>query len=64
MLRATIGFACRTLGLLLMLSGLAGVALAGVPPDDVPEIDPASAYSAIALLLGAALIARDKLRSL
>jgi hypothetical protein len=47
-----------------MLSGLAGVALAGVPPDDVPEIDPASAYSAIALLLGAALIARDKLRSL
>jgi hypothetical protein len=61
-LRATIGFASRTLGLMLMVSGLASIALGGIIETDVPEIDPASATSAIALLVGAALIARDKLR--
>jgi hypothetical protein len=46
------------LGLVLMLSGIGSVAAAQV----VPEIDPASAASAIALLAGAALMARDKFR--
>lgn len=60
MLRVTIRFASRVLGLLLILSGISGVASAGVV---VPEIDPASAASAIALLSGVALMARDKFRS-
>jgi hypothetical protein len=48
----------RIFGLLLVLSGLGGVAwgIAG------PELDPASASSAIALLVGAALLAHDKFR--
>ena len=56
MLRATIGFASRTLGLMLMVSGLASIALGGIIETEVPEIDPASATSAIALLVGAALM--------
>jgi len=50
----------RALGLLLLMSGMSGVALAQL---HVPEIDPVSASSAIALLAGAALMARDKFRS-
>jgi hypothetical protein len=49
-----------TLGLLLMLSGMSGVAMALA----VPEVDPASSTSALALLAGAAMLARDKFRRL
>jgi len=51
---------CRLLGLLLLVSGMSGVVLAQA--GNVPEIDPMSASSAIALLAGAALMARDKFR--
>jgi hypothetical protein len=47
---------------MLLITGLGHVAFGGIEPE-VPEIDPASASSAIALLVGAALIARDKFRS-
>jgi hypothetical protein len=62
MLRRTMCLACRTLGFMLLITGLGHVAFGGIEPE-VPEIDPASASSAIALLVGAALIARDKFRS-
>ena len=58
MSRSLLRFASRSLGLLLMLSGMSSVAFASA----VPEIDPASATSALALLAGAALLARDKFR--
>jgi hypothetical protein len=45
--------------LLLMLSGMSSLAMA-IPVG--PEVDPASATSALALLVGAALLARDKFR--
>jgi hypothetical protein len=47
----------RCLGLGLLVSGMSGIAFA-IPI--APEVDPASATSAIALLAGAALLARDK----
>jgi hypothetical protein len=56
--RSLLRFASRSLGLLLILSGMSSVAMAAV----VPEVDPASASSALALLVGAALLARDKFR--
>lgn len=59
MLRWLIMFASRAAGLMLVLTGFGAVALA-VPAG--PEIDPASASSAIALLVGVALLARDKFR--
>ena len=58
MLRSLVRFASRALGLLLVLSGFGGIALAVA----VPEINPASASSAVALLAGAALLAHDKFR--
>jgi uncharacterized protein (TIGR03382 family) len=48
----------RCLGLLLLVSGMATVAFGQV--GTTPEIDPASATSALALLTGAALLARDR----
>ena len=59
MLRSIIGFASRLGGLLLIFVGPATAAHAAVA---VPEIDPATASGAIALLAGAAMIARDKFR--
>lgn len=53
-------FATRSMGLLLILSGLGSVAMA--IPVPTPEVDPASATSALALLVGTALLARDKFR--
>lgn len=49
----------KTLGMLLLLCGLAGSAMAVTP---VPEIDPGSATSAVALLAGSVMILRAKLR--
>lgn len=40
--------------LLLLLTGIAGVAIAGVRPS--PEIDPSVGVSALALLGGAAIV--------
>jgi hypothetical protein len=57
--RSLLRFASRSLGLLLMLSGMSSLAMA-IPVG--PEVDPASATSALALLVGAALLARDKFR--
>jgi hypothetical protein len=57
--RSLLRFASRSLGLLLILSGMSSVAMA-IPAT--PEIDPASATSALAMLAGAALLARDKFR--
>jgi hypothetical protein len=48
------------MGLLLILSGMSSVAMA--IPVSTPEVDPASATSALALLVGAVLLARDKFR--
>ena len=58
--RSLLRLASRSLGLLLLLSGMSGVASAVA----VPEVDPASATSALALLVGAAMLARDKFRRL
>ena len=59
MVRVAIVYVSRTLGLLLMLSGVGSVAAAAT---SVPEVDPASASSALALLAGTYLLARDKFR--
>ncbi len=58
MFRSLLKNSTRALGLVLLLSGLAGAAYAAV----APEIDPASASSAIAIIAGAALLAHDKFR--
>jgi len=50
--KSTFSVAVKALGLVLILSGFAGSAHAGFPAIAVPEIDPASAASAIALVLG------------
>jgi hypothetical protein len=55
-----IAFSSRVVGLVFIVAGTASVAIAGIDP--VPEIDPTTASSAIALLAGAAMIARDKFR--
>ena len=47
---------CRTLALALIVTAMASPAMAAV----VPEIDPASGASALALLAGVVLLARDK----
>jgi hypothetical protein len=50
--------------LLLILAAVAGTAQAGPPgpPGSVPEIDPGSLLSAMALLGGGALLLTEKLR--
>ena len=49
----------RAGGLLLVVGALAGTALAGLPPvGGVPEIDPGSMASALALLTGGMLMIR------
>jgi hypothetical protein len=58
--RSLLRFATHSLGLLLMLSGMSSLAMA--IPASTPEVDPASATSALALLAGAVLLARDKFR--
>lgn len=53
----------KTLGMMLLFIGMCGRAFA--PPcteDCIPEIDPGSAGSALALLSGALLIARGRRR--
>jgi hypothetical protein len=50
----------KTIGLFMILVGAAGVAMASVTP--VPEIDSASAASAVALLSGALLVARGRFK--
>ena len=60
MLRMVSNWTSRGLGLLLMLSAFAGVAQAQI--GHVPEIDPASAASALGLLAGVGLLAHDKFR--
>ena len=49
----------KTAGIVLMLIGAAGFAFAGAVPT-APEIDPASALGAFALLSGAMLIVRGR----
>ena len=56
--RTSARFLGRLLGLLLVLSGFGDMAWA----ISGPELDPASATSAVALLVGAALLAHDKFR--
>ena len=46
----------KFVGMMLLLTGMAGVAMAA----GVPEIDPGSAGSALALLSGALLVARGR----
>jgi uncharacterized protein (TIGR03382 family) len=57
MLNSIVRWSTRAAGLALIVSGMASVACAAVP-----EVDPASASSALALVVGAALLARDKFR--
>ena len=53
----------RLLGLAYMIVGSAGVAMAGSPPvPGVPEIDPATATGALALLGGSILVIRARLK--
>jgi hypothetical protein len=53
--------ACRTLGLFLAVSAVAGTAFAD-PSHCAPEIDPGSAASALTLLTGGVLLLTDRLR--
>jgi hypothetical protein len=46
----------KTLGMMLLMIGVAGTALANA----VPEIDPGSGASALALISGALLIVRGR----
>jgi len=48
----------RVLGYSMVFAALAGTAFAGVP---VPEIDPGTVTSAVALLLGGYLVAVSRL---
>ena len=48
----------KTVGMILIFLGLSGLAAAVVPV--APEIDPASASSALALLTGALLVIRGR----
>jgi hypothetical protein len=57
-IRASVRFVSRLAGLLLILTGFGDTAWAIL----VPELDAASASSAIALVVGAALLAHDKFR--
>ena len=50
-----------TLAVMICLSSLAAVAF-GAPAGPTPEIDPGSATNAIAVITGAALIARNRLK--
>ena len=58
-IRATARFVSRLSGVMLILTGFGNIASAAV----VPELDAASASSAIALVVGAALLAHDKFRN-
>ncbi len=49
----------KTLGLIIVLLGAAGSALAGVA-SAVPEVDASSAVGAVALLSGALLVIRSR----
>jgi hypothetical protein len=48
----------KTVGMMLIFLGLSGLAIAAEPV--APEIDPASASSALALLTGALLVIRGR----
>lgn len=49
----------KTIGLMMLLVGAAGSAMAGVPAV-TPEIDSATAVGALALLSGALLVIRSR----
>ena len=50
----------KTLGVMLLLIGMAGTVMAQLPPGGgpVPEIDPSSAGTALTLLAGGLLVIR------
>jgi hypothetical protein len=50
----------KTIGMFVLLVGAAGFAMAGVGAPRAPEIDSASAASAVALLSGALLVIRGR----
>ena len=60
MMRKVCGIAGQLLGLLLFVSATGGVAYA---QRLAPEIDAGSAGSALTLLVGGALLLKDKLRA-
>ncbi len=53
----------QTLGFALMLAALSGIAYAQQSHPDAPEIDAGSAASALTLLIGGAMLLKDRLRS-
>ena len=48
------------LGLMLVVAGMAGTAIAGPLPPDVPELDPSSIGSAVTLATGALFVLRGR----
>jgi hypothetical protein len=54
--------ATQACGLLLALAAMATHAVAGPNPPGVPEIDPGSLASAVALFVGGALMLTDRIR--
>jgi hypothetical protein len=54
--------AATTLGFALMIAALGNVAQAQVGTPNVPEIDAGTAGSALALLVGGAMLLKDKFR--
>jgi len=52
----------KLIGLMLLMIGSAGFALAGLVAAGVPEIDPTAAAGALALLSGGLLVIRARRR--
>lgn len=52
----------KMIGLMMLLVGVAGLAMAGTPPPGVPEIDAVSTVGAVTLLSGALLVIRSRRR--
>ncbi|GAC1473961.1 MAG: hypothetical protein NVSMB9_23480 [Isosphaeraceae bacterium] len=55
--------AWKAIGLLLLLTAMAGTASASAGPPDVPEIDPGSILSGMTLLSGGLMILIDRRRA-
>lgn len=63
-MRSWVACVRKAAGALLVLTAVAGSAIAGgpLPPTAVPEIDPGSAVSALALLSSGVLMLTDRIR--
>ena len=59
---SAVGPVRKALGFLVVLSAVSGPAYAGAKIQDVPEIDPGAAVSALTLLSGGLMVMTDRRR--